>query len=426
MEDFNSPVFAQAKIEYTKQLIDVLKLPIYEGLQSIYNDSKQIYADNMDTDISIIFRKQIENVPKWNIDIIETEVDRIIRVSNCDWLEDLITAVFISHTKILASLGNNSKQVNLTIPKISNFIHKCYINIARELWKNPYLFDDNSSSIEYQQNIKMIENIIEEGIEQTIRKSLPVKELLRDHFENHEKNEQNNYQIEKTKKLQKILMNEIMEARKEKDDFINKPEQKYFDDHVNENMIQNNTKNLEINDILSDNEDEEIYENPNIISKPETPITVEEKLNEYKNIITENKHTDELIIKKVNNIDTNIDTNINSNINPNINNIDTIDSNINTNINSNIDSNIDSNINNDLLIQNDKIIHDDINNIIANEKINNIIDGNIGLKKVEVIENDLDETMTIDNFMNDVNELLTDKKDNTDFTLFNDAKEIES
>ena len=36
-------------------------------------------------------------------------------------------------------------------------------------------------------------------------------------------------------------------------------------------MIQNNTKNLEINDILSDNEDnedninEEIYENPNII-----------------------------------------------------------------------------------------------------------------------------------------------------------------
>ena len=47
MEDFNSPVFAQAKVEYTKQLIDVLKLPLYEGLQSIYSDSKQIYADNV-------------------------------------------------------------------------------------------------------------------------------------------------------------------------------------------------------------------------------------------------------------------------------------------------------------------------------------------------------------------------------------------
>ena len=47
MEDINSPVFAQAKIEYTKQLIDVLKIPIYEGLQSIYSDSKQTYADGM-------------------------------------------------------------------------------------------------------------------------------------------------------------------------------------------------------------------------------------------------------------------------------------------------------------------------------------------------------------------------------------------
>ena len=179
MEDFNSPVFAQAKIEYTKQLIDVLKLPLYEGLQSIYSDSKQIYADNTDIEIPIIFRQQIEQVPKWNIDMIEHEVDRIIRVSNCDWLEDLITAVFISHTKILASLGNNSKKVNLTIPKITNFIHKCYINSAREMWKNPYLYDENVSSSEYQKNIKIIEDLIEESIEQTIRKALPVKEILK-------------------------------------------------------------------------------------------------------------------------------------------------------------------------------------------------------------------------------------------------------
>ena len=151
MEDINSPVFAQAKIEYTKQLIDVLKIPIYEGLQSIYSDSKQTYADT--DELPNIFRKNIENIPKWNVDMIENEVDRIVRVSNCDWLEDLITAVFISHTKILASLGNNSKRVNLTIPKSSNFIHKCYINSAREIWKNPYLFDESVSSVV---NIKKI------------------------------------------------------------------------------------------------------------------------------------------------------------------------------------------------------------------------------------------------------------------------------
>ncbi len=102
MEDYNNPVFAQAKIEYTKQLQDVLMNPIYEGLQSIYSDSKREYSNYTEVPMYQIFRKKIEMVPKWNIDMIDEEVDRIMRVSKCDWLEDLITAVFISHTKILA------------------------------------------------------------------------------------------------------------------------------------------------------------------------------------------------------------------------------------------------------------------------------------------------------------------------------------
>ena len=32
MEDFNTPVYAQAKIEYTKQLKDVLMNPMYNVL----------------------------------------------------------------------------------------------------------------------------------------------------------------------------------------------------------------------------------------------------------------------------------------------------------------------------------------------------------------------------------------------------------
>ena len=68
------------------------------------------------------------------------ETDRIIEESKCDYLDDLLTAVFISHTKILMSISvNTSDKINLTVPKLSNFIHRCYINIARNLWKNPLL-----------------------------------------------------------------------------------------------------------------------------------------------------------------------------------------------------------------------------------------------------------------------------------------------
>ena len=448
MEDINSPVFAQAKIEYTKQLIDVLKLPLYEGLQKIYNDSKRIFADGYEDELPNIFRKSIENVPKWNTDIIDNEVNRIIRVSNCDWLDDLITAVFISHTKILASLGNNSKRVNLTIPKTSNFIHKCYINSAREMWKNPYLFDEGVSSSEYQKNIKYIEDLIKESIEHTVRKALPVKEILRDHFEHSEQGEQNKMEIEKTKNLQKILMKEIMETRKEKEEYMNTMDQdRYFDDHVDEKMIQENTKNLVVNDILTDKNDaiEPYYENPDIVdTKPivvDTPVTVEEKLNEYKEVL-QNKPEEEVIVKKID--DTNVANTVTNTL------IDTVvaDTIIDTNV---ADANDNKNLN-DIVVGNsdnsnsdnstNNIVSDDIKNISMIENINEIVKDEdiktVGLGKVEtVIEetpivtddrtDDKDETMTLDNFMNDVNDLLSnDKKNKDDFTLFNDAKEIES
>ena len=37
--------------------------------------------------------------------------DRIERKSECSWLDKLLTAVFISHTKVLSSVGNNKRKM---------------------------------------------------------------------------------------------------------------------------------------------------------------------------------------------------------------------------------------------------------------------------------------------------------------------------
>ena len=89
--------------------------------------------------------------------VIDEKYNKIIEVSKCDWLEDLLTAVFVSHTKILTSINTNknkNKKINLQIPKVDYFIHQCYIEVAREFWKNPYLFDDNVNNFEYQRKYK--------------------------------------------------------------------------------------------------------------------------------------------------------------------------------------------------------------------------------------------------------------------------------
>ena len=208
MDDINVPIFSQAKLEYTKQLVDILYMNMYDGVRSIYDDAKVVYVKKRAPIVSI-FRSLLEQVPKWNSEIIQNETERIEKSSKCDWLDELLTAVFISHTRILMSIGSNHNfnKINVTIPKTTTFIHKSYINIAREVWKNPYLFDEQVPGHEYQRNMKQLEDMIKLTIEDTIRRQLPIKEILREHLENANEPKQPQNQLD-----MKTLVDEIRKA----------------------------------------------------------------------------------------------------------------------------------------------------------------------------------------------------------------------
>ena len=249
MEDLNIPIFAQAKVEYTKQLIEILYPHMYDGIRSLYDEAKIIYSKRTVTPILLLFRELLEKVPIWNSEIIETECDRIINNSNCDWIDDLITAVFISHTKILTSIGPNQSfnKINVTIPKTSTFIHKSYINLARELWKNPYLFNENIPASDYQRNSKEVETIIKYSIENTIRHLLPIKEILKEHLDSQE----SETLMSQKDEIQKILREELKNAILSKDD------NKGDNDKDNENEDKDNDnedKDNENEDKDNDNE----------------------------------------------------------------------------------------------------------------------------------------------------------------------------
>ena len=237
-----------------------------------------------------------------------------------------------------------------------------------------------------------------------------------------------------------------METRREKEEYMNNVDQeRYFDDHVDEKTINENTKDIVVNDILSDNIDvvEPYYENADIVDKSpiviDTPVTVEEKLNGYKGLL-ENKPEEEVIVKKLDDVVANdvvANDVVANDVVANdvvVNDVVVNDVVVNNNLN---DIVIGGNSNND---NTNNIISDDTKNISMVESIRESISETIqddiniktvGIGKVESVEevkvaDDRDETMTIDNFMNDVNDLLSDKKPDDNFTLFNDAKEIES
>ena len=183
MDKYTKAVLADAKQEYTNQLTDFLKEPIYNGIRAIYNLARK-KSSNKKLNTLKTFQLLLSKTPKWSDELIDLEVKKIKKTCECDYLEDLITAVFVTHTKILTSIKvkNKVKNIDLNIPKISYFIHKIYIQCARSFWKQPWLFHTGYNSLDLQRNIIEAEKVIVEAIKETIRILLPVKEVLKQYL----------------------------------------------------------------------------------------------------------------------------------------------------------------------------------------------------------------------------------------------------
>ena len=182
MDDFNISSLHESKNEWAARLIHIFTPLIIDGYKSIFNEAFQLCKQNNELDKYLMtFQNFISRVPKWNAAIIEKERIRINDKSCCGYLEDLITCVHIIQLKILTSMraGNKQKKINITIPKLDEFIHKIYINVARKVYKNVYLFEINIPPLQIQKYQRELELIVQECILITIRESIPVETILK-------------------------------------------------------------------------------------------------------------------------------------------------------------------------------------------------------------------------------------------------------
>jgi hypothetical protein len=76
-------------------------------------------------------------------------------------------------------VGTKQKKVDVNIPSLEDFVHHIYINAARKIYTNVYLFEMGISSLKSQKNSRELEIIIKECILQTVRETIPVEELLK-------------------------------------------------------------------------------------------------------------------------------------------------------------------------------------------------------------------------------------------------------
>lgn len=182
MDDFVLSNLHESRNEWCSRLISIFTPLVIEGLKSIFNEAWNICVTNDETNKYLMtFQNLLCRIPKWNSVIIEEERKRIIERSGCNYLDELITCVHIIQLKVLTCIrvGNRQKKIDINIPKLDHFIHQVYINSARKVYTNVYLFEKNISPLLAQKNNRELELIINECILTTIRDSIPTEAIIR-------------------------------------------------------------------------------------------------------------------------------------------------------------------------------------------------------------------------------------------------------
>jgi hypothetical protein len=174
-------VYSDARAEYTKQLCMFLVPAYFQFYIELLEKAKQATVSEPKRALWQ-FQTYMNEIHDWNMEKVNHEIHTIHTNCGCDYLEDLLTAVFIAHTKVLTAirLSANNKKVEINVPKVEHFLFKVLCETAKLLWSSTYLFRDGIPGMERQQNYRNIEQVLNEGILQAVRNLVPVKSILKD------------------------------------------------------------------------------------------------------------------------------------------------------------------------------------------------------------------------------------------------------
>ena len=292
MDDFNINSLQESKNEWVSRLVSILAPHVTDGFRQIYTESYKLCLENDEEDKYLMtFQNFVARIPKWNNDIIKQEVDRIVEKSNCGYIEDLITCVHVIQLKALTCVrvGQKQKKIDINIPQLSNFIHKVYIQSARKIYTNIYLFEKDIPPLQKQKNNREVELLIKESILNAVRESIPVEQILRSYLEESIEEEVKEEFIEEVKQLESKKDEETSKSE-EKTESIEAKQ----DDEIKDEIIVK--KEIVIEDTSEKDEEKEINED-----KIKLEINDQEK-NEEKgisfsnidNVIDTNKNESEI------------------------------------------------------------------------------------------------------------------------------------
>jgi hypothetical protein len=186
MDDYSVSSLVESKNEWCARLVAILTPLVIEGIRAIFDEAWNLCSKNEEKEKYLMtFQSFLGRVPSWNSALVNEECKRVQEKSGCSYLADLIACVHIIQLKALSCVrvGTQQKKIEIMIPSVEDFVHKVYINTARKVFSNVYLFEKNIAPLQVQKHNRELELIIKECIMTAIRESIPVEDVLRAYME---------------------------------------------------------------------------------------------------------------------------------------------------------------------------------------------------------------------------------------------------
>lgn len=249
MDDYSITSLQESRNEWCSRLINTLTPLVIEGFKSIFDEAWNLCEENDELEKYLMtYQNFLSRIPKWNPNIVDAETKRIVEKSNCGYLNDLISCVHIIQLKSLTCMrvGNKQKKIDINIPSLNDFIHKVYINAARKLYKNIYLYETNITPLQIQKHNREVELIVREEILNSIRDNIPVEDILKVYLD--ETIEEDVEVEEKEEIISTDPVEEEVVEKKEEDDATKEDEKPHEEKLVIE-PLEDTKEKIKFNDI---------------------------------------------------------------------------------------------------------------------------------------------------------------------------------
>lgn len=154
-------------LEARKEVQGHVNMFLVTPILSVFDE---IYMRAMSIDGHIVtFQKALKEIPHWTTHTVSQCCDRIQK--SCDFLPQLITALFLSHIKILSSIKiTKISHIRIKVPKREKFLHAVLIESAKAFYEDPLMFR--------RRDTEKKRNAVMTSIDSIVRRFLPLKDVL--------------------------------------------------------------------------------------------------------------------------------------------------------------------------------------------------------------------------------------------------------